>query len=142
VPNLLYLLRMESRKTYYQEQMEKVAGQVKFAEYQYIQVRQSKHFMEKFYADKIELDKIAMAACMSRFHFIRVFQSIYGITPRQFLKDVRINKAKTLLKKGVAVTTVCCEVGYDSLPTFSTAFKKGTGMSPGKYQQSYNSNPR
>nr|WP_255723992.1 AraC family transcriptional regulator [Terrimonas ginsenosidimutans] len=97
--------------------------------------------MEKHYADKIELDQIAMAACMSRFHFVRVFQMIYGVTPRQYLKDVRINKAKALLKKGLDVTTVCYEVGYDSVPTFSSAFKRGTGLSPGRYQQWHKSNP-
>lgn len=132
---------MVNGKTYYHEQIEKISSQFYLDEYQYIRVRQSKHFMEKFYADKIELEKIATAACMSRFHFIRIFQSIYGVTPRQFLKDIRINQAKVLLKKGVAVTSVCYEVGYDSVPTFSNAFKKGTGLSPAKYQQINNRNP-
>ncbi len=67
---------------------------------------------------------------MSRFHYIRVFQQIYGVTPRQYLRDVRIAKAKKLLKKGGPVTRVCLEVGYESLPTFSNAFKRATGYAP------------
>ena len=91
--------------------------------------------MEKYYSDKIELDQIAAAAFMSRFHYIRIFQQVYGMTPRQYLRDLRIKKAKELLKKGHSVTQVCFDVGYDSLPTFSKVFKRGTGYSPREYRQ-------
>ena len=120
--------------------MERIASQLGLPEYYYKQIRQSKKFMEKFYSEKIELENIARAACMSRFHFIRLFQLVYGTTPRQYLKDLRINKAKGLIKQGIPVTRVCIEVGYESLPTFSNAFKKGTGLSPREYQSLYNSN--
>ncbi len=128
------------QKTYYELEVDRIASEFGLPEYLYIQIRQSKAFMEKFYAEKIELDKIASAACMSRFHYIRVFQQVYGTTPRQYLKDLRINKAKELIKKGIPATQVCFEVGYDSLPSFSTAFKKGTGFSPKAYQGLYKSN--
>ena len=131
---------MAKEKTYYETQVEKIIEQSALAEYHYLQVRQSKDFMEKFYSEKIELDKIAMAACMSRFHFIRLFQTVYGTTPRQYLKDLRINKAKELIKNGSPVVQVCYQVGYDSLPTFSSAFKRGTGFSPREYQKMNNSN--
>ena len=128
------------QKTYYELELERIALQCGLPEYQYTQIRQSKKFMEKFYAEKIELERNATAACMSRFHFIRVFQLVYGTTPRQYLKDLRINKARELIKKGVSVTQACFEVGYESLPSFSTAFKKGTGLSPKEYQNLYKSN--
>lgn len=128
------------KKSYYETELERIAQEHYLPEYQYIRIRQSKVFMEKYYGDKIELDKMASAACMSRFHYIRLFQSIYGTTPRQFLRDIRMLRAKVLIKKGVSIAQVCMEVGYDSLPTFSTAFKKGTGYSPGQYQRLYNSN--
>jgi AraC-like DNA-binding protein len=140
-PVLVYLSFMATEETFYKKEMERISRDVNLPEYLYIRVRQSKHFMEKYYADKIELEKIAMAACMSRFHFVRVFQTIYGVTPRQFLKDVRINKAKVLLKDGLTIASVCYEVGYDSVPTFSSAFKRGTGLSPAKYRQSNHRNP-
>jgi len=131
---------MARQKTYFELQVEKISRKIGLAEYQYLQVRQSKHFMEKYYSDKIELNKIAVAACMSRFHYIRLFQNIYGMTPRKFLRDLRIYKAKELLRKGVQVTQACYEVGYDSLPSFSKAFKEGTGFSPKTYRQLNNSN--
>ena len=96
--------------------------------------------MEKHLATKIEVENIACAAFMSRFHFIRMFKQAYGITPRQYLRDLRLSKAKELLKQGVSVTQVCFEVGYSSLPTFSNAFKRSMGCSPLVYQKMNKSN--
>lgn len=132
---------MIREKTFFEQQLEKISGQYGLPEYQYIRARQSKHFMEKYYSGKIELDTIAAAACMSRFHFVRLFQTIYGTTPRQYLKNLRIDKAKALLKKGASVADTCYQVGYDSIPTFSRVFKLGAGLSPRDYQLLNYSNP-
>lgn len=132
---------MSKPKTYYEQQVEKIAHEHGLPQYYYVQVRQSKAFMEKYLCEKIELEAISAAAFMSRYHYIRVFQKVYGLTPRQFLRDLRINKAKELLRHGLSVTQVCFEVGYDSLPTFSSAFKRGTGHSPKTYQAMNKSNP-
>ena len=98
--------------------------------------------MERYLAANIDLENIAAAAFMSRFHFIRIFKQAYGITPRQYLRDLRLSKAKELLKKGVSVTQVCFDVGYSSVPTFSSAFKRSTGYSPLRYQKMNKSNLR
>lgn len=122
-------------KSFFEQEVDRIAKEHGLPEHHYIQVRQSKAFMEQYLSEKIELDSIAAAAFMSRFHYIRIFQKVYGLTPRQYLKDLRINKAKELIKQGMPVTQVCFEVGYDSLPTFSSAFKRGTGNSPKAYQE-------
>ena len=128
---------MTDSKTFYQRELERLVQTQMLPEYRYIQIRQSKAYMEQYHAEKIDLEKIAAAAFMSRFYYIKVFKQIYGITPRQFLKDLRISKAKELLKTGLSVTQVCFDVGYESLPTFSRAFKTGTGYSPKAYQELY-----
>ena len=96
--------------------------------------------MDQYYGEKIELDKIAASAFMSRFHFIRMFQQVYGVTPRHYLRDVRLSRARKLLMEGAPVTGVCLDVGYESMPTFSLAFKRGTGYSPKEFQILNNSN--
>ena len=131
---------MAADKTYYELHLEKISASYKLPEYQYIQLRQSKAFMTKYLGDKIALSQLAVAACISKFHYIRLFQRVYGVTPRQYLKDLRISKAKELIKTGTPVARVCIEVGYDSLPSFSSAFKKGTGLSPKAYYKLYKSN--
>lgn len=131
----------EKTKTFYELEIERIAAGQALQEHQYVQIRQSKTFIERYHAEKIELDNMAQAACMSRFHYIRIFQQVYGVTPRHFLRDLRISKAKDLLKNGLSVTRVCLDVGYDSLPTFSAAFKRGTGVSPLAYQKINRRNP-
>jgi AraC-like DNA-binding protein len=122
-------------KTFFEQEVERIMKDQAIPKHHYAYVRQSKAFMEKYHGDKIKLDKIAAAAFMSRFHYIRIFQQVYGRTPRQYLRDLRIEKAKELLKKRYSVTQVCYDVGYESLPTFSKVFKRGTGDSPRAYQE-------
>jgi AraC-like DNA-binding protein len=122
-------------KTFFEQEVDRLTKEYGLSDYHYAYIRQSKAFMEKYYSEKIDLDEIAAAAYMSRFHFIRIFQKVYGMTPRQYLRDLRIGKAKELLKNGLSVTRVCFDIGYESLPTFSRIFKRGTGYSPKVYQK-------
>lgn len=124
-----------TNKTFYEQELERLATLQPVKQYQYIQVRQSKAFMDRYYPEKIELDRIAAAACMSRFHYIRLFQQIYGTTPRAYLKDLRIRKAKQLLENNTPVKDACYYVGYASIPTFTNAFKEGFGISPAQYKK-------
>ena len=127
-------------KTYFEIQLDRLVNEHYLPHYYYVQVRQSKSFMEKYLSEKLELEKIASTAFMSRFHYTRIFKRVYGLSPRQYLKDLRINKGKELLKQGLSISQVCFEVGYDSLPTFSNIFKKATGYSPREYQHLNKSN--
>ena len=128
-------------KTYFETELDRIFKERYLPEHYYVQVRQSKSFMEKYLSDKIELEKIASTAFMSRFHYIRIFKKVYGLSPRQYLRDLRMNKGKELLRKGISISQVCFDVGYDSLPTFCNAFKKATGYSPKEYQMLNKSNP-
>ena len=125
----------KTSKTFFEKEIDRLMKEHGLPQPHYVSIRQSKAFMEKYHGNKIELDEMAAAAFMSRFHYIRIFQQVYGKTPRQFLRDLRIERAKDLLKKGNTVTQVCIEVGYESLPTFSKVFKRGTGHSPKAYQE-------
>lgn len=101
--------------------------------YLYRRIVQAKLFIDTNYADKIDLNNIADEACFSKFHFIRLFAAIYGHTPHQYLKQVRIEKAKELLQKGSSVSEAGHAVGFDSLSSFSGLFTKTVGSSPSQY---------
>lgn len=128
-------------KTYFELQLNRLICEYYLPDHYYVQIRHSKLFMERHFSEKIELKQIAATAFMSRFHYIRMFKRIYGLSPRQFLKDLRLNKGKELLKNGFNIYDVCFAVGYDSLPTFCKVFKKATGYSPKAYQDLNKSNP-
>jgi AraC-like DNA-binding protein len=101
--------------------------------YLYRRIVQAKLFIDNRYADKIDLDNISDEAYFSKFHFIRLFKTIYGKTPHQYLKYVRIEKAQQLLREDNPVSNTCFLVGFDSLTSFSGLFKRVVGISPSAY---------
>lgn len=101
--------------------------------YLYRRIVQAKLFIDNNYADKIDLNSISDEAYFSKFHFIRLFKSAYGKTPHQYLKYVRIEKAKELLKNNTMISEACFLVGFDSLSSFSGLFSKVVGKSPSLY---------
>ena len=96
---------------------------------------QSKIFIDQNFAQPISLQKIVTQAYISKYHFIRLFRNFYGITPHQYLKEVRVSNAKQYLKKGMPVAEACYSVGFDSVTTFTGLFKKMTGRTPYAFQQ-------
>jgi AraC-like DNA-binding protein len=108
------------------EQFEKI--------YLYKRIVQSKLFIDSNFADDIDLEKIADQACFSKFHFIRLFKSIYGKSPHNYLIYVRVEKAKQFLADGVSILDVCQQVGFESPTSFTATFKKMTGKTPSEYR--------
>ncbi|MEM9024474.1 MAG: helix-turn-helix transcriptional regulator, partial [Bacteroidota bacterium] len=86
------------------------------------------------YDQALNLDAMSRALFVSKFHLIRLFKRHYGLTPRQYLIDTRLAKAKEHLAMGLSVTETCFAVGFESVGSFSTLFKAKTGKSPGAYQ--------
>lgn len=90
--------------------------------------------MDEHFSENIDLSHIADEAYFSKFHFIRQFKKIYGSTPHQYLTQVRIERSMQLLRKGAAVSEVCFSVGFESLSSFSSLFKRIAGVTPSTYQ--------
>lgn len=76
-------------------------------QYLYHRAVRAKLFIDANFAEPIDLNKIADEACFSKFHFVRLFKSIYGRTPHQYLTHVRIEKAKEYLDHGQTVAYAC-----------------------------------
>ncbi|MEI7587209.1 AraC family transcriptional regulator [Runella sp.] len=84
--------------TYYQEQVIEIRRNMYPKSYLYKQLKQAKEFIDRHFAEHIDLDDMAGEAFLSKFHFIRLFKSIYHQTLHQYLTAVRIEKAKELFK--------------------------------------------
>ena len=95
---------------------------------------EAKRFITENFSGNIGLSSIASAACLSKFHFLRLFKSLYGRTPHQYLTQVRIEKAKQLLQSGLPVSDTCFLTGFESVSSFKGLFKKCTGFTPSFYQ--------
>src|SRR4030095_12331487 len=104
--------------------------------YLYRRIVQAKLFMDNHYSEKINLNHIAGEAYFSRFHFIRLFRHAYDKTPHQYLISLRIEKAKDLLKDSrLSISDICFEVGFESVGSFTSLFKRYTGLTPTQYRQ-------
>ncbi len=101
--------------------------------YLYQRIVQAKLFIDSHYPNKIDLDNISDEAYFSKFHFIRLFKKIYGKTPHQYLTFVRIEKAIQLLGTGITASGVCFAVGFESLSSFGSLFKRIVGVSPSAF---------
>jgi AraC-like DNA-binding protein len=84
----------------------------------------------------LPVQEIAREAGMSPFHFIRQFETLFGVTPHQMRIRARLEWAKILLAAGEkSVTEVCMEVGMSSLGSFSDLFLRRVGTAPSAYQR-------
>ena len=78
------------------------------------------------------VDRLAREANLSRSAFAARFKMRVGVTPQQYLLRYRLGKAVQLLRNTDAkIYDIAHRVGYDSEPSFSKAFKRATGASPG-----------
>jgi len=96
----------------------------------------ARKFIDESYQLPLDLSEISKQACFSRYHFLRLFRDVYETTPHQYLIQKRIEKAKELLRRrSLSVTDVCFEVGFESLGSFSSLFRKCVGDAPTNYRQ-------
>ncbi len=101
----------------------------------YRRLARARRLIDECYHLPLDLAQISSEACLSRFHFLRLFRRAFNKTPHQYLRDRRIERAKELLSSSaLTVTDVCFEVGFESLGSFSTLFHKHVGYPPIAYR--------
>ena len=85
--------------------------------------------------EQVRLDEAARVACLSKFHFERLFREAFGDTPRQFQIQRRLELARKLLTvTDLSVSEVCVEIGYSSLGSFSSQFRRAAGCTPTEFR--------
>lgn len=88
------------------------------------------------YINGITVTKIAELLNINRTYLSSVFKDKYGVSPKKYLLDYRMQIASSLLEKGTRVTVTANSVGYTDMFTFSKAFKSYYGLSPSEYAKS------
>ena len=99
-----------------------------------VALRRARDFMDRFYAQPLDVAAMARHANMSASHFSRRFRAVFGETPHSYLMTRRIERAAALLRQGRSVTEACFEVGCSSLGSFSSRFSDILGESPSSYR--------
>jgi AraC-like DNA-binding protein len=101
----------------------------------YKRLLRGKDFLDSFHAEELPLNEVARAACVSPYHFHRLFREVFGKTPSQYLQRKRLERARELLRStDRGVTEISMDVGFESSTSFSALFRKTFGYSPREYR--------
>jgi AraC family transcriptional regulator len=101
----------------------------------YRRLLRGKDYMDSFFGAQVRLAEVASEACLSPYHFHRLFRQVFHETPNEYLQRKRLANAQRLLERGEqSVTDICLEVGFESITSFSGLFRRSFGCSPREYR--------
>jgi len=107
-------------------------GEYKYTEY----ILKALDFIEKNYHQNILIEDIATSVGLSTDYFSRMFKQFIGVTPQEYVKNVRLAKATELLREhDMRITQVAEKVGFEDPGYFTRQFKKILGITPSQYQR-------
>lgn len=87
-------------------------------------------------AQDVDLQALSQRAGLSVYHHLRLFASVVGVTPHQFLLRCRLRRAaRLLIDEDRPVTEIALEVGYADLSNFVRSFHRAAGVSPRAYRR-------
>ena len=98
-------------------------------------MQRAQAYLHENLAEKITLHQLAQVAEMSSFHLLRTFCDAFGISPHEYLTNLRIERAKRMIAERKPLAQVACETGFCDQSHFSRHFKRLVGMTPGQYAQ-------
>ncbi len=92
-------------------------------------------YVDAHYAEPIPLERLAAEACLSPFHFSRLFREATGLTPHRYVTERRVRAAREALALDRAtLLEVAAEHGFGSQDNFTRVFRRSTGLTPGQYR--------
>lgn len=102
-------------------------------------LKNAMEYLEANYSDPALNNQIlAERANISEVYFRRLFTKVYFLPPGKYIQQLRINKAKELLKdNSMSIGQIAENCGYSSVYHFCRAFKSSVGQSPGQYRKSF-----
>lgn len=125
---VVHLLRQNGVQVYKKETHKKG-----LSEQQLIKVNS---YIESHYSTEITLKDLANLVNLSEYHFARLYKQVANITPYQYILRCRFERAQQLLvESNLTIQQIAFEIGYKDDSTFSKAFNKFFGMSPGLYRK-------
>lgn len=93
-------------------------------------------YIDSHLAQPFTLEELSLQANFSKYHFHRIFQSIIGESPFQYILRLRLQKAASLIHfSSMSLTMIAYECGFSDLAIFSRNFKKHFGSSPSNYKK-------
>ncbi len=88
-------------------------------------------YIRSAYADEVSLKDLALVGHMSPFHLVRTFHVQTGITPHEYLTQVRAEQARSLMRGGLRLADIAQQTGFADQSHLTRVFKKRYGVTPG-----------
>lgn len=98
------------------------------------QIDQAIRWISLQYHQQISIDHLASSLGYHRVHLSKAFKQRTGLSPKQFLLKIRMDKARELLGSLLTIEQVASSVGFNDALYFSKQFRKATGMPPSEYR--------
>ena len=92
----------------------------------------TKTYIDDCFQDALNIDELLEVARMSKFAFIRLFKTTFGISPYQYILQKRLIYAKSELLLGKRIMDVAIDAGFSDTAAFSKAFKQCFGLPPSR----------
>lgn len=99
-------------------------------------VYRAKQWLEMNVEQPYDLKALAALASSSERTLLRHFQTVLGMTPLEYLQDLRVQRAKVMLEISInSMQTIAHACGYTNASTFGKLFRRALGISPGEYRK-------
>jgi AraC family transcriptional regulator len=80
--------------------------------------------------------RLASVACLSPFHFARMFRAATNVSPHRYVSQLRLGRAMVLLTAGQrSLVDIALSCQFSSQASFNRAFRRATGVTPGEYRR-------
>ena|SRR5215469_4407358 len=124
--------------------LKRSGGQLQYSQPLLLQTQAKEHFgdlagwIRGHLADSLTIESIAERVNLSPRHFTRKFKNLFGVTPADFVEELRLDEARWLLVNAAdPIAKVAQNVGYSSDDTFRRAFERRFGVAPTDYRSRF-----
>lgn len=97
-------------------------------------VARALQYIDTHLYEPIGVTQLAGAACMSRFHFARVFRDALGASPMEYLRRRRLERAQAMLREGRhTISQIATDLCFFDQSHFVRSFRNATGCTPARF---------
>jgi AraC family transcriptional regulator len=102
----------------------------------HVRLRRVLDYISAHVADQIKLEELARVACLSTFHFARMFTLAIGVPPHRYVSRMRLENAMAEIAAGrLPLAQIALNARFSSQASFTRAFRRATGMTPAEYRR-------
>jgi AraC family transcriptional regulator len=102
----------------------------------HVRLRRVLDYIAEHIADEITVEELARVACLSTFHFARMFALAIGVPPHRYVSRMRLENAMAEIAAGrSSLAQVALNARFSSQASFTRAFRRATGMTPAEYRR-------